>query len=123
MLRLALFLLCAAALIGAGLAVLYVKGPQAKPPPAVIPIIHAILGAASLLAVVLAVRRGAPATGMGTAGFGATAATLLGLALGFGLRLAYLTWRRRRASEVLVGTHAGLAIAGLVLVLTLVALR
>jgi hypothetical protein len=48
---------------------------------------------------------------------------LLGLALLLGLVTIPAVWRRRRAAGALVGAHAGLAIAGLVMLLTLVALR
>ena len=123
MLALAFWLLCAAAVIGGGLAVAYVRGLAAKPPPSAILVTHGLLGAASLGALLLALNRGLPWTGFGTAGFGPTAAILLALALALGLRVAWLTWLGRRPSELLVGSHAGLAIAGLVLVLTLVALR
>ena len=123
MLAAALVLLCAAAIVGAGLAVLYVRGPQAKPPPAAVLAGHATLGAASLAVLLLALGRGLPQSRMGTAGFGPTAAALLALTLAFGLLLAAASWRRRRPSEMLVGTHATLAIAGLVVLLALVALR
>jgi uncharacterized iron-regulated membrane protein len=60
---------------------------------------------------------------MGTARFGPLAALLLGLALALGLVLARAAWRRRQPAAILVASHAGLAIAGLVLLLALVALR
>jgi len=122
MLALALALLCAAAAVGAGMAVRYLRGRAAKPPAAVTRAAHATLGASSLAALLLALSRGLPPTHMGTGGFAVTTAVLLGLALLFGLRLAILSWRRRRPSEGLVGTHAGFAVAALVLLLALVSL-
>ena len=122
MLRLALGLCCAAAAIGGGLAVHYARGPQVKQAPVAVPVLHGALGAASLATLLLALRRGLPASADGTAGFGAIAAGLLGLALLLGLVLAHAAWRKRRPAGVLVGGHAGLAIAGLVVLLTLVAL-
>jgi hypothetical protein len=119
MLLLALVLLCCAAAIGGALAVRYLRG---KPAPSLVRAVHATLGIASIVALRVALRHGAPHTGMGTAGFGLIATVLLALALAFGLRLAWLGWRRRRPSELLVGTHALVAITGLVLVLSLVAL-
>ena len=121
MLSLTFVLLCCAAVVGGGLAILYLRGPQAPRPAGAIPIVHAALGATSLAALLLALGRGLPQTGMGTAGFGPTAAALLALALLFGLRLGWMGWRRRRPSEFLVFTHAGLAITGLVVLLALVA--
>jgi hypothetical protein len=123
MLTLALALLCIASLIGSGLAVLYIRETRANPPPAALAIGHGALGAASLAVLVLALRRGLPPSDMGTAGFGPIAGGLLALAFGCGLLLAYAAWRQRRPAGALVGTHAGLAIAALALLLTLVALR
>ena len=116
MLRFAFGLLCAAAVIGGGLAVVYLNR---RPRPPLIAALHGWLGAASLGLLLAVLRRGLPSGGMGTSGFGQTAAVLLGLtlALGLGFSLA-----RRRPAGALVGAHAGLAIAALVLVLTLVAL-
>jgi hypothetical protein len=121
MLHLALALVCGAGVIGAGLAILYLRGAEAKRPATAIPIVHAALGATGLAALLLALSRGLKQTGMGTIGFGPTAAILLTLALVFGLRLALMARRRRRPSELVVFTHAGLAITGLVVLLALVA--
>ena len=122
MLDLAFGLLCAAALLGTGLAILYLKGASAKPPAVSVLVAHAALGAAALVVLVVALSRGLPQTGMGTTGFGRVAGVLLALALAVGLMLAHAARQRRRPSELLVGTHAGLAIAGFVVLLTLVAL-
>lgn len=122
MLTVALALLCAAAALGAAIAVRYFRGPAAKPPATAILAAHAALGAACLAAVLLALRRGLLPTRMGTGGFAPTAAVLLGLALLFGLWLAILTWRGQRPSEALVGAHMGAAVAALVLLLALVSL-
>lgn len=121
MLRVAVGLLCAAAASGGALAVVYLRGRETPRPPAALIAAHPTLGAAGLAVLILALWRGLPNTGMGTSGFGPTAAALLAPALLFGLRLAWMAWRRRRPSELLVFTHAGLAIAGLVLLLALVA--
>jgi hypothetical protein len=118
-LLLAFAILCGAAIIGSGLAVLYLRG---KPVPGVVLAVHAALGVASIIALRIALRGGLPQTGMGTAGFGRAATVLLALAFLIGLRIAWLGWRRRRPSELLVGAHALFAVAGLVLVLSLVAL-
>jgi LPXTG-motif cell wall-anchored protein len=121
MLDLAFVILCAAVLIGSGLAIAYMRGPQAKPLHRIVPLVHGILGAASLGVLITALRRGLPQTGMGTSGFGVIAAGLLGLALMLGLALG-LAWRRRRPPGALIGVHASLAIAGFVVLLTLIAL-
>lgn len=123
MLTLALSLLCGAALLGAALAIRYVAGAAALPLPAALPPLHGVLGVAGLAALILALRRGLPESNLGTAEFGRSAAALLGLALALGLVTIAAAWRRRRPAGALVGAHAGLAIAGLVMLLTLVALR
>jgi hypothetical protein len=122
MLALSFGLLCATAVIGTVLAILYVKGPAARPPSLLIPVAHVALGTASLIVLILALRRGVRQTGMGTADFGVIASVLIALALCFGLLLAHAARRRRRPAAALVGTHASLAIAGLVVLLALLAL-
>ncbi|HKS89278.1 MAG TPA: hypothetical protein VJR70_07565 [Stellaceae bacterium] len=121
MLGLAFWLVCAASAIGSGLAVAYLRRPQAKAPPLAILVAHAVLGAGGLVALLFALRRGVSA-GIGTAGFAPLAAVLLAMTLALGLALAGIAWCGRRPAEALVGTHAGLAIGGLVLLLALVAL-
>jgi hypothetical protein len=126
MLRFALLLLAAAAALGAGLAIRRMaragQALAATPLPASVALLHGVLGALGLAALLAALGRGVAATGMGTAGFGPLAALLLGLALVLGLALARRSGRRR-PPPLLLETHAGLAIAGLVLLLALVALR
>jgi uncharacterized BrkB/YihY/UPF0761 family membrane protein len=121
MLGLAFALLCAAVLIGAGLAVAYLRGPQATPLHRAVPLLHGLLGGASFAVLLAALRQGLPQTGMGTSGFGTISAVLLGLALMFGLALG-LRGRYHRPPGALVGAHASLAIAGFVVLLTLFAL-
>jgi hypothetical protein len=121
MIELAFAMLSAAGLIGIGLAIAYLRGPEAKPPHPAIPLVHGALGGTSLLALVAALGAGLPKTGMGTSGFGAISAGLLGLAFVLGLTLAILR-RYRRPPGALVGAHASLAIAGFVILLALIAL-
>jgi hypothetical protein len=120
MLALAFWILCAAVVIGAGLAFLHLRGSPAKPPRA-IRFVHGILGGAGLLALIAALRRGLPRTGLGLSGFGTIAAGLLGIAFALGLAL-FAARRRRRPAGALVGAHASLAIAGFVILLSLIAL-
>lgn len=121
MLDLAFAVLGAAVAIGAGLAVAYLRGPEAKPPHRLIPFGHGILGGVGLLALIAALRHRVPPSGMGLSGFGPIAAGLLGLAFALGLAL-FLAGRRRRPAGALVGAHASLAIAGFVVLLSLLAL-
>jgi hypothetical protein len=122
MLVAAFWVLCAASALGAGFAALYLTG-KGRRPPAAAQALHAALGAASLALLVLALRRGLAPTGMGTVGFAPTAAGLLALTMHAGHAIAAAAWRRRRPAEILVGTHATLAIAALALLLAVVALE
>ena len=121
MLRVAFDVVIAGAVLGAGLAILYLRGAAAAPHLA-LRLIHGVLGAAGLAVLVVVLRRGLPPAVNGTAGFGAITAAFLGLALAFGLLIAFVGWRGRRPGGLLVATHASLAIAGVVMLVTLVAL-
>ncbi len=122
MLTFAFGLVCAAALFGAALAIRFLAGTGARPLPAALPPLHGAIGTAGFGVLILALRRGLPAGHFGTGGFGPIAAVLLGSALALGLAMAPAAWRRHRPAGTLVGTHAGLAIAGLVVLLALLAL-
>jgi hypothetical protein len=122
MLKLAFVMLCAAALIGAPLAFLRMREPAARQPPPTLPALHGVIGAASLAVLLAALPTARGQAAMGTAGFDRISASLLALALVFGLTIACIVWRGRRPSGALIGVHAGLAIAGLALLLALIAL-
>ena len=115
---LAFWLFCAAVALGGGLAIPYLRGSSRRPPWPVAAI-HAAFGAAGLAALLIAIRRGLPPSAMGTAGFAPAAAILLALALTLGVMFAL---RRRRPAGVLVAVHASLAIAGFVVLWTVVSL-
>jgi hypothetical protein len=115
-LKLAFALLCAAAAIGAWLAIAFLRRTPAWPRLAAA---HGAIGTASLVALAVARRRGLLPQNMGTAGFGKTAAVLLVATLALGL---YFLLRRKRPPGAAVAVHAGLAISALVLLLALVAL-
>lgn len=122
MLDMAFYVLAAAALIGAALAVHFARGPTVTRPPVTIPLVHGAVGIAGLALLIVIVRHGIPSTGTGTGDFGAIAAGFFCVALLLGILIAISGWRRGRPSGLLVATHASLAVAGLVLLLTLVAL-
>jgi hypothetical protein len=121
-LTLAFAILSVAVAIGAGLAIHYLRGPSLRRSPWPIALVHAALGATGLVILVLALRRGLPPSAAGTAGFGPVAAGLIGLAFVLGLFIARAAWRGRRPAGILVAIHAGLAIAGFVVLWTLVSL-
>ena len=122
MIELAFGILCAAALLGLGLAFLYLRGPPARRPHPAVPALHGAVGVASLLVLVAARDHMRTNNAMGTAGFRSWGIGLLALALLLGLAIAWASWRGRRPAGALVGAHAGFAIAGLVMLLALIVL-
>ena len=120
--ELALAILCIAALIGAALAVGYLRRPAARPARRALPACHGAVGAAGLAVLLAALGRGLPRSAMGTAGFGRTSAALVAFALVLGLAIASASWRGRRPAGALVGVHAAAAIAGLVVLWALLEL-
>jgi hypothetical protein len=119
---LAFGILCAAALLGLALAVSYLRRSPARPHRAAVAVLHGAAGTAGLAVLLAALRGAPPRDAMGTAQFGQIGAALLAAALVLGLAIAWAAWRQRRAPGALVGAHAGLAVAGLVVLLALVAL-
>jgi len=122
MLHLAFAVLAVAALIGVGLAVLYLRGPAVRRPPLALPLVHGSVGATGLALLIVGLRHGLPPADNGTGGFGLIAAGFFGLALLLGLLIAWIAWRGRRPGGLVVATHASIAIAGVVVLTALVAL-
>lgn len=116
------YLLGAAVALGSGLAIQFIRGPAVRPAPRPVAAVHGVLGAAGLAALLLALRRGLPPSATGTAGFVPAAAILLGLALVAGLLIALAAWPRRRPAGVLVAIHASAAVAGFVVLWTVMSL-
>lgn len=121
MLHLAFVVLVIAALGGVVLAVFYLRGPSTRRSQA-LPLVHGALGSAGLVLLITVLRHGLPATGNGTAGFGVIATSFFGLALLLGLLIAAIGWRGRRPGGLVIATHASVAIAGIVVLVALVAL-
>ena len=72
--------------------------------------------------LLVALRRGLPPSAAGTTGFAPAAAILLGFALAAGLLIAVATYRRRRPAGLLVAIHVSLAVAGFVVLWTVMSL-
>jgi hypothetical protein len=106
--------------IGAGLAIQYLRGAGARRAPWPIPLVHGALGATGLAILLVVLDRGLPSSATGTTGFGPAAAVLISLALLLGLVIARAAWRRRRPAGVIVAIHASVAIAGFVVLWTLI---
>jgi hypothetical protein len=109
MLLLSFFLLLIAGLFGGVLAALHLRS-GAVPPKAAFGILHGLLGAVGFATLLLALRGPPRGAAMGVGSFGGIAAALLVLAL-----LAGLVIRRRRSPGLLIGTHATIAISGIVI--------
>lgn len=122
MISIAFDVLVVAALMGAGLALHYMRGPAARQLPAALPLLHGGLGVVGLALLLAVLRRGLPSTDNGTSGFGGLAAGFFAAALVVGLVIVWTGWRGRRPRGLAVATHACLAITGLVVLITLVAL-
>lgn len=83
--------------------------------------LHGAAGAAGFGWLALALD-GAPPRGVstGAGSFGLIAAVLLGLGLLLGAAAFVARWRRRRPAMLLLGVHATLAVAGLVMLVAYV---
>lgn len=114
MLIAAFAVLGAAALLGAALAVPYLRGGTAKPPPWPLAALHGVIGIGGLCCLLFALRGHRHGLGQGTASFGAIAATLLALAALAGLGTLLMQRGRRQNAGTLIGLHATLAISGFV---------
>lgn len=122
MTRLAFGILCVTALLGLALAISYLRGSSVRSRRAAVAALHGAAGAAGLAVLLAGLSAAPPQDAMGTAQFGKIGAALFAAALALGLAIAWAAWRQRRAPSALVGAHAGLAIAGLVVLMALVAL-
>jgi hypothetical protein len=115
-------MLAVAAAGGALLAIPFLRGKDSRRAHWAVALGHGVVGAAGVAALVVALWQGVPVSGMGTAGFGPGAAVLFGLALALGISIALASFGGRRPAATLVGVHASLAIAGLVVLWALVSL-
>lgn len=113
----AVAVLCLAAALGGFLAICFVQARDAG----ALRLVHAGAGVAGLIALVLAQALGHGPPPRGLAGFGIGAEIVLAIALLFGLLALPGALRGRRPTGFLVGTHATLAIGGIVMALALYA--
>ena len=117
-LSLAFYLLSATVVLGSVLALPYLR-VIARRLPWPVKLAHGVSGGVGLAVLLWALYRGLPPSAMGTTGFGPAAAVFIGLALILGVAIVFF---RVRPPGVLVAFHAGLAIAGFVVLWTLVSL-
>jgi hypothetical protein len=115
MLHAAFYLLAAAVVFGALLAVLHFVKAGTGLPPWPLAALHALLALGGFGLLLLALQGPPRGAGQGTASFGLIAAALFAMAalLGGGLLAARL--RRRPPGTTLIGIHATLAVAGFVI--------
>jgi hypothetical protein len=114
----AFYILCAAVALGGALTLPYLR-VTARRLPWPIRLTHGVVGAVGLATLFWALYLGLPPSTMGTAGFGPASVVFIGLALILGLAIALF---RLRPPGVIVAFHAGLAIAGFVVLWTVVGL-
>ncbi|HTV44371.1 MAG TPA: hypothetical protein VMF05_03560 [Stellaceae bacterium] len=122
MIKLSFAILCVAGLCGMALAVVHLRAARPASAQSALAVLHGVIGAAGLAILLVDLDHMPRQHAMGTTGFGRTSAVLLALALLLGLTIAAVRWRRRRPNGALIGVHAGLAIAGLVVLSALLAL-
>ena len=117
MLLWSLCLLCAAALLGLGLAVWHLQSEGGRLPPFAVGALHALMATAGFGLLLRGLAGPPRGMAMGVAGFGRVAAVFLVLALLSGLLplSARLRRRRMRLPTLVLGLHATLAIGGVVI--------
>ena len=114
MLTAAVALLSLAVVLGATLAVLYLRRGNGTPSPWRLAAVHGLLGVGGFCCLVLAARGPPRGVEQGVGSFGAISATLFGLAAVAGGIILVKHLAKRRAGT-LIGLHATLAIAGFVI--------
>lgn len=113
MLPAAFGLIAFAVLLGTLLALLHLR-PAGRSPPWPIGVLHGLMGAAGLGALLVALRGPPRGVTFGVGPFGLFAAALLALALLAGLGIAAVLYLGRRPGTLLAA-HAMLAVAGFVI--------
>lgn len=114
MLSVSFTILAVAVLLGAGLAVQYLRGGTEHPAPWTLAALHGVIGIGGLCCLVLALRGPPRGLDQGTAAFGVISATLLALGAFIGLSILLMRRGKRRRAGTLIGLHATLAIGGFV---------
>lgn len=111
---LAVYILGAAVLLGAALAVVSLRHPR-ETPPRILVALHGLAALAGYGLLVMALQGPARGATTGTQFFGLAAAGLLLLAAVIGVASFALHWRRRSMPGFWVGAHASIAITGYVI--------
>jgi hypothetical protein len=109
----AVALLTVAVAVGTGLALWHLRATD-DGPPAMVGLLHGVIGAIGLGVLLLVLRGPARGIAAGAGSFGTMAALLFGAALLTGVAVLL---RRQRTPAVLIAIHSGLAITGYVLLL------
>lgn len=119
MLTAAFALLAVAVLLGALLALAYLR-EGAAPPPLPLGVLHGLLGVGGLTVLALALRGPPRGVVQGTGSFGTIAAVLIATAAVAGLAQLAMRLRGRRLPGALIGAHATLAVGGFIILLVYV---
>jgi len=115
MLTAALTIVTVAVLLGAALAVMYLRTGGAVAPPWTLAALHGLLAVTGLGCLLLALRGPPRGLAQGTAGFGTIAAVLMAAAAVLGVGFVAARLRQRRLPGLLIGIHATLAVSGFVI--------
>lgn len=114
MLNTAFAILTVAVLLGAALALQYLRGGASHSVPWPFAALHGLIGIGGLCCLVLALRGPPRGLEQGTASFGIIAAALLALAALAGLGILLMRRGKGQRAGTLIGVHATLAIGGFV---------
>jgi hypothetical protein len=115
MLTAAFGILSAAVLLGAALAVLFMRGPAAPRAPWPVAALHGLLGLTGLCCLALSLRGPPRGAEFGVASFGAISTVLIALAALVGLGVFFTYRLKGRRAGGLIALHATLAISGFVI--------
>ncbi|HUC61640.1 MAG TPA: hypothetical protein VMF53_06765 [Alphaproteobacteria bacterium] len=115
MLIAAFIVLGVALLLGAVLALSYLREGSGAAPSRALAALHGAMALGGLGCLVLAIQGATRGTATGSADFGAIAAVMIALAAAIGGTMLAIHLLRRRVWGVLVAIHASLAIGGFVI--------
>jgi hypothetical protein len=108
-------LLLSAGLLGGVLAAMHLRPGNKPATDWRLGVLHGVLGTIGFAGLLLALRGPTRGEAMGVAGFGQIAAILLGIALLAGVAVLVLRMRRRPIPGLVIGTHATIAVSGIVI--------
>jgi hypothetical protein len=104
-----------AVLLGAALAILYLRSDAARAAPWPLSALHGCFAVGGLFCLILSLRGPPRGLDQGTASFAAISAVLIALAAFVGIGVLLMHRVKRRRAGTLIGLHATLAVSGFVI--------